>query len=77
MSTLEQRLAARWRRQAYDFRFSRLSFLVATVQYLATEWRRRARGRMMLAQMSDRDLLDIGITRIEAANESAKPFWRA
>jgi len=77
MSTLEQRLAARSRHQPDDFGFSRLSFLVATVQYLAGEWRRRARGRMMLAQMSDRDLLDIGITRIEAANESAKPFWRA
>jgi uncharacterized protein YjiS (DUF1127 family) len=32
---------------------------------------------MMLAQMSDRDLRDIGITRAEAAHESVKPFWRA
>lgn len=77
MSTLEQRLAARRRRQAYDFGFSRLSLVVATVQYLAAEWRRRARSRMMLAQMSDRDLRDIGITRAEAAHESVKPFWRA
>ena len=77
MSTLEQRLAARRRRQPYDFGFFRLSLLVATVQYLAAEWRRRARGRMMLAQLSDHDLRDIGITRAEAAHESAKPFWRA
>ncbi len=40
-------------------------------------WRRRARGRAALAQMSDRDLLDIGITRADVARESAKPFWRA
>jgi uncharacterized protein YjiS (DUF1127 family) len=77
MSTLEQRLAARWRRQPYESGFSRLPLLVATVQYLAAEWRRRARSRADLAQMSDRDLQDIGITRAEAAHESAKPFWRA
>ena len=75
MSTLEQRL--RWRRQPYDSGFSRLRLLVAAVQYLAAEWRQRARGRMMLSQLSDRDLRDIGITRAEAAHESAKPFWRA
>ena len=77
MSTLEQRLAARWRRQAYDFGFSRLSLLAATVQYLAAEWRQRARSRAELARMSDHDLRDIGITRAEVAHESAKPIWRA
>jgi uncharacterized protein YjiS (DUF1127 family) len=75
MSTLEQRL--RWRRQPYEWRFSRLRLLVATVQYLAAEWRHRARSRAVLAQMSDRDLHDIGVTRAEVAHESAKPFWRA
>lgn len=75
MSTLEQRLAARWHRQPDEF--SRLRLLAATVQYLAMEWRRRARGRAALAQMSDRDLLDIGVTRADVARESAKPFWRA
>ena len=77
MSTLEQRLAARWRRQPYESGFSRLSLLVAAVQHLATEWLRRARSRAELAQMSDLDLLDIGITRAEVACEAAKPFWRA
>jgi uncharacterized protein YjiS (DUF1127 family) len=75
MSTLEQRL--QWRRQPYESGFSRLRLLVATVQYLAAEWRHRARSRAVLAQMSDRDLHDIGITRAEVAHESAKPFWRA
>jgi uncharacterized protein YjiS (DUF1127 family) len=56
MSTLEQRLAARWRRQPYESGFSRLRLLVATTQCLATEWRRRARSRGELAQMSDHDL---------------------
>ena len=77
MSTLEQRRAARWRRQHYESGFSRLSILVATVQHLAAEWRRRARSRAELAQMSDHDLRDIGLTRAEVAHESAKPFWRA
>ena len=77
MSTLEQRLAARWRRQSDDFGFSRLSLLVATAQHLAAEWRRRARSRAELAQMSDRDLRDIGLTRPEVEHEWAKPFWRA
>jgi len=76
MSTLEQRLAARCRRQPYESSFSRLPLLVATVRYLAAEWCRRARSRAELAQMSDRDLRDIGITRAEAAHESTKPFWR-
>ena len=75
MSTLEQRLL--WRRQPDESGFSRLRLLAATVQYVATEWHHRARSRAALAQMSDRDLRDIGITRAEAAHESAKPFWRA
>ena len=77
MSTLEQRLLARWRRQPDESGFSRILLLVATAQHLAAEWRRRARSRAELAQMSDRDLRDIGITRAEVACESAKPFWRA
>jgi uncharacterized protein YjiS (DUF1127 family) len=77
MSTLEQRLAARWHRQPYEAGFSRLRLLVATLQHLAAEWRRRARSRAELAQMSEHDLRDIGIMRAEVACESAKPFWRA
>ena len=38
--------------------------------------RDRARDRDMLAQMSDRDLLDMRATRHEIQNELAKPFWR-
>jgi len=77
MSTLEQRLAALWRRQHYESGFSRLHFLVTTAQHIAVEWRHRARSRAELARMSDYDLRDLGLTRAEVARESAKPFWQA
>ncbi len=39
-------------------------------------WSERRRQRMALAELDDRLLSDIGVTRREAARESAKPFWR-
>lgn len=41
------------------------------------EWRRRSRERRALAEMSDRSLQDIGLTRYDANWEARKPFWRA
>lgn len=43
---------------------------------LVAEWRRRARSRGELRTFGDRDLLDIGITRLDAENEAMKPFWQ-
>jgi uncharacterized protein YjiS (DUF1127 family) len=40
------------------------------------EWVRRSHERGCLAQMSDRELRDIGLTRAEAHAEIRKPFWR-
>ena len=40
-------------------------------------WRERVRYRRALAQMSERELADIGVSWSEIANEAAKPFWRA
>ena len=40
------------------------------------EWRRRARSRRELLALNDHMLKDIGITRIDAQYEAAKPFWR-
>ena len=40
-------------------------------------WRARARGREQLLLLDDHALRDIGITRVEAAAEANKPFWRA
>ena len=40
-------------------------------------WRRRARERQQLAQLSERDLHDIGMSRGTVYAELQKPFWRA
>jgi uncharacterized protein YjiS (DUF1127 family) len=39
-------------------------------------WIERARQRHALADLDDRLLSDIGITRREATGECGKPFWR-
>jgi len=46
-----------------------------TAQELAT-WRRRSRERAELRGMSDLDLSDIGLSRVDALYESGKPVWR-
>lgn len=38
-------------------------------------WREMARQRRQLAELDDRMLADIGVSRSEARHESAKPFW--
>jgi uncharacterized protein YjiS (DUF1127 family) len=40
-------------------------------------WRERARGRAQLRTFDEHLLRDIGITRLQAAAEADKPFWRA
>jgi uncharacterized protein YjiS (DUF1127 family) len=40
-------------------------------------WRERARGRQQLRTFDDHLLRDIGITRLQAAAEADKRFWRA
>lgn len=40
-------------------------------------WQRRARERRLLSALDDRGLRDIGISRVDAARECSKPFWRA
>lgn len=39
-------------------------------------WWRRARERRELLQMSEHDLRDIGLTRVDVIREAEKPFWR-
>jgi uncharacterized protein YjiS (DUF1127 family) len=39
------------------------------------EWRQRARSRRELLALDDHMLKDIGITRVDALYEVAKPFW--
>ena len=43
---------------------------------LIARWIERARQRQALAGLEDRMLRDIGITRVDAARECDKPFWR-
>jgi uncharacterized protein YjiS (DUF1127 family) len=40
-------------------------------------WRQRYRTRRELAQLSDRDLHDVGLSWSDIVHEAEKPFWRA
>ncbi|HUN52974.1 MAG TPA: DUF1127 domain-containing protein [Candidatus Sulfotelmatobacter sp.] len=51
--------------------------LVARAQAVFQTWQRRIRERMELSHMSERELLDMGISRVDALIESGKPFWRS
>lgn len=41
------------------------------------EWRKRAHDRAELAQLSERDARDMGLTASQIQFEASKPFWRA
>lgn len=49
--------------------------LVAATDELAC-WQERRATRVMLRSMDDHMLRDIGLTRLDAEIEAAKPFWR-
>ena len=40
-------------------------------------WRERQRQRRELAQWTDRDLHDVGLSWSDIVHEAEKPFWRA
>ncbi len=40
-------------------------------------WRDRRRQRRELAEWTDRDLHDVGLSWSDIAHEAEKPFWRA
>ena len=40
-------------------------------------WRRRQHDRRQLAELSDRDLHDVGLSWSDIVFEAEKPFWRA
>ena len=40
-------------------------------------WSARSRERRILAQMSNRMLDDLGLSRCDVAEECRKPFWRS
>jgi uncharacterized protein YjiS (DUF1127 family) len=40
-------------------------------------WRQRQRDRRQLAEMTSRDLHDVGLSWSDIVHEAEKPFWRA
>lgn len=54
----------------------RPGLLVQRVFAMLVDWNDRYRQRIHLAQMDDRMLRDMGLTRSEALGEHDKPFWR-
>jgi len=40
-------------------------------------WRTRQRQRRQLAELTERDLHDVGLSWSDAVYEAEKPFWRA
>jgi uncharacterized protein YjiS (DUF1127 family) len=40
-------------------------------------WRERTRGRRILADMNERELRDLGLSRSQVVLEAHKPFWRS
>jgi uncharacterized protein YjiS (DUF1127 family) len=50
--------------------WSKLAALVAA-------WQQRAQFRYDVERLSERDLTDMRLTRLDAVNETEKPFWQA
>ena len=50
--------------------------LVTRILDVAIAWLDRARQRRQLAELDDRLLRDIGVSRGDIEAEAAKPFWR-
>jgi uncharacterized protein YjiS (DUF1127 family) len=53
------------------------SSLLAKISETIHVWRQRQRERHLLAELSDRDLHDVGLSWSDVALEAEKPFWRA
>ena len=46
------------------------------IRAILSEWRQRIRSRCELSSLDERELWDMGLTRMDAGNEAEKPFWR-
>jgi len=56
---------------------SQLSYAVKRAFVTLQIWRERVRQRRELAQWTDHDLHDVGLSWTDIALEIKKPFWRA
>lgn len=53
------------------------SGILAQLSNTVHVWRERQRQRRELAQWTERDMHDVGISWSDIAHEVEKPFWRA
>jgi uncharacterized protein YjiS (DUF1127 family) len=51
-------------------------FVVEKVRHAIDTWRTRARGRRLLARMTEYQLQDIGLTAAARDQEASKMFWQ-
>ena len=56
--------------------WQRIHVLLAWGLEVLRTWQHRCQGRHALRHLDDRLLKDIGLSRVAAAREAAKPFWR-
>ena len=56
--------------------FGRIGAKVRVLVHQIVDWIDRCRQRGALAELDQRLLDDIGVSREAAAREAAKPFWR-
>jgi uncharacterized protein YjiS (DUF1127 family) len=61
---------------AFHIAAKRLLRIVGSAVQALASWVNRSAERNRLADLSDRELKDIGITRYDALKEWEKPFWR-
>ncbi len=54
----------------------RIEAAALKVQKTVATWASRSKDRRQLAELSDRMLTDIGLTRVEVAIEANKYFWQ-
>ena len=53
------------------------SGLFAQISETLHVWRQRQLNRRQLAELTERDLHDVGLSWSDIAYEAEKPFWRA
>jgi uncharacterized protein YjiS (DUF1127 family) len=53
------------------------SSIFARISQTLRIWHKRQRDRRLLAQLSARDLHDVGLSWSDIVYEAEKPFWRA
>ena len=53
-----------------------LASIAVFLAVVSVSWAERRRSRIALSHLDDRMLDDVGLTRAQATQESARPFWQ-